>query len=703
MFSDSSNFAPTSARNGRAMTLLALIGLQASCWWVGSPVSHDEFRRTLIAIAMRDYAGAGVAFSEGIEQQLSTVRTWWAAEELKERGFTIQVPGALRCRQDLEDFVRASGLGRMTESDIVVLYVTGHGITGGSRRHYLLLPDSDDQRLITTAYPMAALLDSQARNVLVVVNSCYAGKLKAELADLSMDLMKQRRELPSLAVFSSADFDEAPRILEFTELLRQVDKQLRSDSEIDTAYLSFEQFHAELRRAARRLELLQPISLWSEQSQTDPSPCLPNPRYREPVHLVEPARRQLATPVAELDYWLSRASGRVDDNDSSWYFSGREQLNRTIAGFLREGNGTLVVTGGAGTGKSAVIARAVALADPELRRRLLAPQASAADLAPDFDQQLTGAPSGTVPEAGSVDLAVLARGKDSAQLLGELVALAGGDEQRADSQQLRYRLYSRLVTEDRSWTIVIDGLDEAADPIRIISDVVVPLASFNVRLVLGLRSSTPGSSAGARDELLDVLAQALHPVLQVRTDGADASADLAAYVTALLAAKGPYADDEAARARAATAVARAVAPSFLDARFAGQQLREAAVQQALDDPAWLSCLQDGTVGLLRQDLHGVALAASFSAAELLAALAATAFAQGMGIPRAEIWPAVIEAILGHPVADPEKLIDEVLRSRLDGYLMHDTEGGRVVRRPAHERLAEILRREPHRLLMKDAP
>src|ERR1700728_2623788 len=131
MFSDSSNFAPTSARNGRAMTLLALIGLQASCWWVGSPVSHDEFRRTLIAIAMRDYAGAGVAFSEGIEQQLSTVRTWWAAEELEERGFTIQVPGALRCRQDLEDFVRASGLGRMTESDIVVLYVTGHGITGG--------------------------------------------------------------------------------------------------------------------------------------------------------------------------------------------------------------------------------------------------------------------------------------------------------------------------------------------------------------------------------------------------------------------------------------------------------------------------------------------------------------------------------------------------------------------------------------------
>jgi len=689
------------------MTLLALLGLKTSFWWVGSPVIHDGFRRILIAIAMRDYAGTGAAFSEGIEQQLSTVRAWWAAEELKERCFTIQAAGTLRSRQDLEDFVRASGLGLMTESDIVVLYVTGHGLTAGSRRHYLLLPDSDDQRPITTAYPtadmVATLLDSQARNVLVIVNSCYAGKLKAELADLSMDLMKQRRELPSLAVFSSADFDEAPRILEFTELLRQVDKQVRYDSEIDTAYLSFEQFHAELRRAARSLQLLQPISLWSEQSQSDPSPCLPNPGYREPVHLVEQARRQVATSAAELDYWLSRASGRVDDSDSSWYFSGRVQLNRTIASFLREGTGTLVVTGGAGTGKSAVIARAVTLADPVLRQRLLVPEASAADLAANLARQLANAPSGTVPEAGSVDLAVLARGKDSAQLLGELVALLGEDQHRMAPQQLRDRLLNRLVTEDRCWTIVIDGLDEAADPFRIISDVVVPLASFDVRLVLGLRSSTPGTPASARGELLDVLVQALDPVLQVRTDASDASADLQAYVTALLAAKGPYADDEAARTRAATVVAQAVAPSFLDARFAGQQLREAAAPQALDDPAWLSCLHDGTVGLLRQDLHSVASAASISAEELLGVLEATAFAQGKGIPRAEIWPAVIEAILGRRVADPEKLIDGVLGSRLDGYLMHDTEGGRVVRRPAHERLAEILRHEPHRLLMKDAP
>jgi hypothetical protein len=685
-------------------------------------VGHDVFRRTLIVIAVRDYAGMGTTFREGIEQQMSAVRAWWACEDLKERCFNIQTAAPLNSRRDLEDFVHSSKLRLMTDSDVVVLYVTGHGLSSGSRRHYLLLPESDDERPISTAYPTAelvtALLDSRARNVLVIVNSCYAGKLKAELADLSMDLLKHRRDLPSLAVFASADFDEAPRVLEFTELLLQTGKQLRSDSEIDASHLSFEQFHAELRRAARSLNLLQPISLWSEQSQTDPSPCLPNPGYREPLHVVERVRRQVSTSTAELDYWLGRASGRVDDSDNNWYFSGRVHLNRTISSFLGEGTGTLVVTGGAGTGKSAVIARAVTLSDPLLRSRLReglqdpALKADSIDLAV-LAAQLDHAPEDTVPKVGSVDLALLARNKDSGTILGELLVLLGVNHHRMESQQLRDRLLEQLLSQDRCWTIVIDGLDESAEPFRVISDVVIPLSSFTgvrgrplVRLVLGLRSSTPGTSANLlderNDELLDVLGQALEPLVQVRTDGPDALIDLQSYVAALLAADGPYVSDEAARAQAAAVIAQTVAPSFLDARLAGQHLRAAGKQQALTDPSWLDCLQDGTVGLLRQDLHGVA-DDSFSAEELLAVLQAAAFAQGMGMPRAEIWPAVIEAILGRRVAAPERLINRVLSSRLGGYLMYDTEGGRIVRRPAHERLAEVLRREPHRLLTKDPP
>jgi len=74
-------------------------------------------------------------------------------------------------------------------------------------------------------------------------------------------------------------------------------------------------------------------------------------------------------PVAlrRADHWLSLAGGRTSDEDPGWYFTGRAELTRELADFLRGGTGTLVITGAAGTGKSAIIARAVTLSDPDFR------------------------------------------------------------------------------------------------------------------------------------------------------------------------------------------------------------------------------------------------------------------------------------------------------------------------------------------------
>lgn len=83
---------------------------------------------------------------------------------------------------------------------------------------------------------------------------------------------------------------------------------------------------------------------------------------------------------------------------------------------------------------------------------------------------------------------------------------------------------------------------------------------------------------------------------------------------------------------------------------------------------------------------------------LLAVLRASAFALGAGVPLATIWPTMIEAVSGQLLPDPRALIDQVLESRLGGYLITDTEDGRLVRRPAHESLTEHLRRSPHLFL-----
>jgi hypothetical protein len=78
------------------------------------------------------------------------------------------------------------------------------------------------------------------------------------------------------------------------------------------------------------------------------------------------------------------------------FFSGRIHALRTVVSWLadpRHDDNLLVVTGSAGTGKSALIARVVALADIELRDSL----------------DLKSAPAETTPEAGAIDveLAVL--------------------------------------------------------------------------------------------------------------------------------------------------------------------------------------------------------------------------------------------------------------------------------------------------------
>ncbi|MGW7304273.1 hypothetical protein ACWGI1_01690 [Streptomyces sp. NPDC054835] len=143
-----------------------------------------------------------------------------------------------------------------------------------------------------------------------------------------------------------------------------------------------------------------------------------------------------------------------------------------------------------------------------------------------------------------------------------------------------------------------------------------------------------------------------------------------------------------------------MSPSFLDARLAAAPLRTTPTQQNLNDPEWRNRLHTGTTALLRDDLADVAGSHDTAPALLLAVLRATAFAQGHGLPWAEVWPAVAAAVMGSPAPD-RKTIDTAIRlvhnSRLVGYLTAGEEDGRVVYRPVHQRVAEVLLRQPHTL------
>lgn len=379
--------------------------------------------------------------------------------------------------------------------------------------------------------------------------------------------------------------------------------------------------------------------------------------------------------------------------------------------FLRGGDGVLVVTGAAGSGKSALLARLVTLTD-----RVFLSQ-------PRFAQLADAVPDEERPPTGSVDAAVLARNKTSLTLVEDLLQVSGAGPVPARTAPLQALLEHLAAIAGRGQvTVVIDGLDEAQEPMACLNDVVLPVARLRgadrrplVRLLLGVRSSPPmvhGQSAPLRDENADSLMATLVGSLQddhrqrvrvtvLRTDGADCEEDIAAYAQALLCGRefSPYADQTDRAWATAREVARVVTPSFLDARLAADQLLNADQLQDLAEEAWLDRLRSGTTALLREDLHDVARQLDIPVHVLMCVLRATAFAFGTGLPWAEVWPTVAAALEGTPdqSADIEvfvRAIRAVQSTRLSGYLATSEEDGRTTYRPAHQRVAETLLNDP---------
>ncbi|MCQ9178639.1 hypothetical protein KMT30_06265 [Streptomyces sp. IBSBF 2953] len=679
--------------------------------------------RQLVVVSVDDYGDDDEDFARAVAAQVSVVTDWLAGPDLPDADrFKVSRPVKLEQARDLRRFLLEENLAAAADDEALVVYITGHGVTSAVNHHYLTFASTDPRRLVGTAFPtrelIGAVLDSEAEHVLVLVDSCFAGALGAEVAALVNDLTAARRKLPTLAVITSGDVHEQPYVGEFTKLIALgLERAADEASGYVNSHLSLAEWERLLAEVGEEHpELIEPVWVWPRSRKPVLSACLPNPGYRPVDPVVGTARREVSLSRESLQYWVSRASGRAGDDDAGWYFSGRGELMRELVGFVREGSGVLAVTGAAGSGKSALLARLVTLSDPVFL-----------DL-PDFRDALGRVPEGMRPSAGAVDAAVLARAKTSLGLIEDLLQALGHAGSWGDSPPLQVLM--RLVGKrsamlGRPVTVVVDGLDEASEPLACISDVVVPLArqrgadgTTTVRLLLGLRSSFSVRADDVRrlrDDRADRLLTGLQAALEdttgqqpvacrlLRTDQPDSTEDIAVYARALLMGgeHSPYREDPAAADGTARLVASAVWPSFLDARLAAAQLRNAARVQDLGDQAWQSRLESGTAALLRADIQHVAHDHQVRSDVLLAVLRATAFGQGSGLPWAEVWPAAVRGVLG-PGASQDASLGEAIRvvhaSRLAGYLAHGVEDGRATYRPVHQRVAEALLNEPASLL-----
>ncbi|MFZ0157777.1 MAG: ATP-binding protein [Kineosporiaceae bacterium] len=400
-------------------------------------------------------------------------------------------------------------------------------------------------------------------------------------------------------------------------------------------------------------------------------------------------------PEDKKSHFIPKAQG-AEQGELAWFFEGRAQERRQIRAWLHGhaadgSHGLLVVTGAAGSGKSALLGNLVVHATPQLRGLLVS--TNLIELLPE-DQ---------APGDDVFDDTVLLTGLSTSALVTRLAKDAGFGEPSAGlelSQRIDW-LLDRFRERPRPFTLLTDALDEAQDPFAIAGSVLRRLAAVpGCRVIVGTRRSTnegPDLPEPDDENLLDALGgRARFEVVTVEHDSDAVRSYVRRRLTAALKPSGPGVVSDAIEAVAENIAGRD--REFLYARLAVHELL--ATSTLLTDPARAGDLAT----LLARDhrelfRHAVdRLAAKDPVYELL--LEALAHTQGRGLPRADrIWLTVANALAAltstvtRSVTEPD--IDRVLIDAAP-YVMLDAEDGQSVYRLAHRTFQEFFlnRAEP---------
>ena len=389
---------------------------------------------------------------------------------------------------------------------------------------------------------------------------------------------------------------------------------------------------------------------------------------------------RLGTDRFLRQHWRPRARGVYQDTTPGWYFTGRSALLRELTGWLEHGppgRAVRLVTGPAGTGKSAVLAWLCALSDPQLRAEI-----GTARLAALADEA-------AVPAAGRVSAAVWARDLDARGAAGALAAaLALPVAAGATVEDVLAAVEDLDPAERGGLVVVLDALDEARAPRDIARQLLVPLTrDLGVKVVAGTR---PG-----RDEELITAFGKRAAIYRLDDPAWFDRHDLAGYAAACLRADfdpdldSDYRADPGACRQVAAAIAEAAGSNFL---VAGLAARTRADEPVIDvsAPGWRDRQRfPAEVGQAFEDYLARFGDNETRARDLLRALA---YAEGAGLPAGELWAGMATAL-----APPRRYGTDDLAWLLDSaasYLVESgSEHGPPVYRIFHQALIEHLRPE----------
>lgn len=566
-------------------------------------------------------------------------------------------------------------------NDVLVFYFSGHGEGKARDTHYLLLSDSrfNSNKVLLSHTAVAAdelarsFADSKIQHSLLIFDTCYSSEGSSDFAAKFARIIGGRRW-----------YETAPQGIGLIAASRA--REMAAVSALARTFVSVAQNETG-QLGGRTQQFLQPAAIvtainarlerggvlqratWQLASPqvSDTYELIPNPFFL-PDRVVG----------GDLeDYWLPKARGG-DVGSKVWYFTGRERALAELTAWISTlpDRRIRVVTGGPGTGKSALLGRIVALADPAQRQMI----ESAGGLA--------GLSAATVPPVGAIDVSVHSRGRKLADLLDAIAGALGIAAKDTNT------LVSELSRRERPVTIVVDALDEAADaPRRIAVGLLRPLGSLDtVRLLVGTRPENPSRAERRVPSLGDAAIE-----LDLDDPTYLGPSDIEDYVVRRLLAREepdrhtPYRDQPLSLVReVARAVSAKVGEAFLFARIVSSNLADAAAPIDIKIDGWQKRLPANVNAafeefLQRFDANAGSQLSTRAVTDLLRPLA---FAAGAGLPREQLWEALASEISGEEYVDDD--VAAVLREA-GAYVVEVQERGGSVYRLYHELLAEYLR------------
>lgn len=597
---------------------------------------------------------------------------------------------------------RCTGLRHSSEAgDVQVAYFSSHG-QRDRERFYLLTSntnpaDLDGSAIAAEDLARRLIKDSKAAQVLIILDLCHAEGHMLDIIRLAAKLALSAGDRdPEVVLIAAASSKQTANEMAFVKALEMVMNNVKQGDE---------RLGGKAQPYLQIGSLLGQVNLCLKDQRAHHSflklagecKVFPNPNY---IPQLSPGLdletqgaylRQLQASTFQ-EHWIPKARS-VESGGGGWYFTGRERALRELVAWLNQAHtdgGARVVTGSAGSGKSALLARLVTLSDPRWRQRIARPRPVAA---------ARGNPAAGGDCAGG--------SAASPQAAGQCGGRAGRPA-AAPGKRCGGLCEAVGTTPQQKRVLVFDALDEADEQQLIVNELLRPLAVMgHVFVLLGCRPDPGAAFAATGARRMTALGDTSQE-LDLDDPRYGEANDVVLYLERRLLASEepdritPYQSMRERAKQVALALAQQSNHSFLVARTAVAALLNRPDAVDVEIPGWQQQLPSGFEEALEEFLRQLDQEVSdqqaapagrpakegtvVTGAIARAVLLPLAFAEE-GLPWERIWSAMATALHGSAISDAQI---KAVRQKAAAYIVEALEQGGSVYRLFHERAAEVL-------------